>query len=129
MSDRLPREIFILIYGSGSSPELQARKPVLYLDINEVPTPRESDDFMVFRVDIRHAVELGWVRPQLGKWVPMVEFEVEPELRTKTGKVLTDADIKAFAEEAENGYCVEPSVGYPGRVCGYPLPCIDHPME
>lgn len=28
--------------------------------------------------------------------------------RTKTGKVLTDSDIEALAEEAEQGYDVEP---------------------
>lgn len=45
------------------------------------------------------------------------------ELRTKTGKILTDADIQALADEAEIGYCVT-SVG--GKLCGNVLPCAVH---
>ena len=40
----------------------------------------------------------------------------EPETyRTKTGRVLTDSDIQALADEAERGYDVEPLAKRPGR--------------
>lgn len=35
--------------------------------------------------------------------------------RTKTGRILTDADIEALAAEAEQGYDVEPLAKKPGR--------------
>ena len=35
--------------------------------------------------------------------------------RTKTGRVLTDADIEALADEAERGYDVERLAKRPGR--------------
>ena len=37
------------------------------------------------------------------------------EYRTKTGKVLTDADIEALADEAERGYDVSHLIGKPSR--------------
>lgn len=39
--------------------------------------------------------------------------EDEKPLRTKTGRVLTDADIQALADEAERGYDVEHLKGKP----------------
>lgn len=39
----------------------------------------------------------------------VIHHEVAPEpLRTKSGRVLTDADLSALADEAEAGYDVEP---------------------
>lgn len=47
-----------------------------------------------------------------------------PPFITKTGKVLTDADIEALADEAERGYDVEPTraiaVGARRIWCGLP---------
>ena len=34
-------------------------------------------------------------------------FRKKPVYRTKTGRILTDADIQALADEAERGYDVE----------------------
>ena len=61
------------------------------------------------------------------------------EYVTKSGKVLTDADLQALADEAERGYCTEagsrrvrtratpdsPWVDEQGW-CGNPLPCPIH---
>jgi hypothetical protein len=47
---------------------------------------------------------------------------------TKTGMVLTEADVQRLADEAEGGYCVV--IVDTGEVlarCFKPLPCPDHP--
>jgi hypothetical protein len=60
--------------------------------------------------------------------------------RTKSGKYLSDADIQALADEAEQGYCVEVLETLHGSfvrrdgtitdtytvLCGHPLPCPEH---
>lgn len=45
---------------------------------------------------------------------------------TKTGKVLTDADIAALADEAERGYCVTRWGPGNSLLCGLPMPCPIH---
>lgn len=64
-------------------------------------------------------------------------------LVTKTGKVLTDAEIAELSAEAERGYCVvrigtasEVPGDSPRRarrggaiLCGRPLPCSTHPEK
>lgn len=54
--------------------------------------------------------------------------EDEP-IVTKTGKVLTDADIEALADEAERGYCVTRWGPGNSLVCGLPMPCPIHVEE
>jgi hypothetical protein len=49
----------------------------------------------------------GWVVPQESKPVDPRLVQPGGTLTTKTGKVLTDDDIQALADEAEQGYDVE----------------------
>lgn len=51
----------------------------------------------------------------MGLQQPGLEPDESRTYRTKTGRVLTSADINELADEAERGYDVERLVGKPGR--------------
>lgn len=68
-----------------------------------------------------HAGDAEWLRDQLSRSPDVASVEVwsggrdsvpvlgdpTPEYQTKTGRILTDADIQALADEAERGYDIE----------------------
>jgi hypothetical protein len=48
---------------------------------------------------------------------------------TATGRVLSDADIDALAEEANRGYCTAYRTAPAAGRCWRPLPCDEHFQE
>jgi len=52
------------------------------------------------------------------------------EYRTRSGAVLTEADLDRLADEAERGYCTE-LVTRDSVVarCFKPMPCAEHPAS
>jgi hypothetical protein len=46
---------------------------------------------------------------------PLARLRRKPVYRTKSGRILTDADIQALADEAERGYDVEHLLQQRGR--------------
>ena len=76
--------------------------------MNEIYDPRPGEDgqgmFPLARSE-PHPSTAGLSEEQME--ILYGEKMTEKEYRTKSGKVLTDADIQALADEAEEGYDVE----------------------
>ena len=59
-------------------------------------------------------------------WTSEVDCLDCAPLVTKTGRVLTDADIEALADEAGRGYCVTRWGPGNSLLCGLVMPCPIH---